>query len=55
MTKFTFVVEPYGLEVVAIADTHKGARKKVWDELTQEEQDNCEYIGCVEVEEVKND
>ena len=55
MTKFTFVVEPYGLETVTIAETHKEARKKVWEGLTQEEQDNCEYIECVEVEEVNND
>lgn len=52
MTQFTFVVEPYGLEIVVIAETHKEARKKVWGELTQEEQDNCEYMECVEVEEV---
>lgn len=55
MTKYTFVGEPYVLEIVAIAETHKKVRKKVWDDLTQEGQDNCEYIECVESEEVKND
>ena len=53
MKKYTYSVEPWGFEVQVIAETQKEAHKRVWNSLTEPQQDNCECLDWIDEEDVK--
>ena len=50
MKKYTYTVEPWGIEASVIAETQKEARKKVWESLTDAQKDNCECLDWIDEE-----
>lgn len=50
--QYIFVVEPFGFEVQVQAKSSKEAHKLAWESLTDEQKDNCEYLECVDTDEV---
>jgi hypothetical protein len=48
-TAYTFVIDPFGLEVTVVAATEKQARDDLWAHyLSEGVKNGCESIECVE-------
>ena len=48
--RFTFVVEPFGFEVQAVAETEKQAYHLAFASLDEDVKDSVQILDCVEVE-----
>lgn len=53
MKKFTFIVEPFGDEVVSMGGIEKEAHAKAFKSLEGDLQDRCECLDCVDEEDVE--
>lgn len=50
MNKYTYIVEPLGIEISAVAATQKEAHHKAFQSLTNEQQDACACLDWVDTE-----
>ena len=50
MTRYTYIVEPYGFEVKVEAETEKAAYKKAYASLTESQKDGTSILDCVNIE-----
>lgn len=48
MNTYTAAVMPWGFEREATAETEKTARRMIWNDLTDEQRDNCQCIDVVD-------
>ena len=48
MSKYTFVADPWGFEIVVREQTEQAAHTKAWNLMSQAHKDSCEDLECVD-------